>query len=62
MKEMRAQGRYSWQREQHEQQHGGQEQLVVGNAKHMHIHFYFWSFLVEWKVLSTGKQFQISKG
>lgn len=38
---MRAQGGYSWQREQHEQQHRGQEQLVVGNAKHTTHPFLF---------------------
>lgn len=40
----------------------GQEQLVVGNAKHMCIPFYFGAFIVEWKALSTGKQSQTSKG
>ena len=58
---MRVWGGYSWQREQHKQQHGGQEQLVVGNAKHMCLHFYLWSPLGEREALSVGKQSQTSK-
>lgn len=41
--------------EQHEQQHRGQEQLVVGNAKLLRIHCYFWSFIVALSTESNPK-------